>query len=199
MHRWWWVPVAVALAVIAVAAFAWWRATHLDWAEVMAAVAKQKTINAVGRMYGDDGSEWAAAVWVRVDAPDFFPSNQMLLPVKTRPKQQPGPEVVALGRAANYPAQIGSPALASGETVQRVRAVEWKGKLTQKVESHFFASCPGGDMTIDGKPGHLSLARLYFDPDTKLVIAAEFFSGKTAHATVEYSYNKPLPSGFRPQ
>ena len=197
VRRFWWVLVLLLVAVLAASVVAIWNARHVKWAEVMAAVARQKTINGVGRIYGEDGSEWAVAVWVRVDEAHSFASNQMLVPVSARPNQQPGPEVMALASAADYPDYIVRALALLGHTA-RVRATTWSGKPTLETEVVFPVDRVEGEM-VGGHPPYLSLIRFYLDPDTKLVMAAELLVDGKARASVEYRYNLPLPKGFRPK
>ncbi len=187
-----WRAIALALvAFVTVSGLAIWNATHVRWAEVMAAAAKQKTINGVGRVYAEDGSEWGVALWVRVDGLDAYISNSMLVPIEGNRNTPPTPEVAMLSEATDYTNAMGAVGpLAANNVATRVHPVEWGGQPVLKAEVGF-------PRYVVGEQLHPDRYRFYLDPETHLVKAAELFVAGRLRATVGYHYNRPLPKGFR--
>jgi len=191
VRRFWWALVLLVVAVLAASVVAIWHATHVRWAEVMAAVAKQKTINGVGRIYAEDGSEWALALWIRSGGSASYAANWMLVPSKGSRKRAPTPDVDMLREATDYTDGIGAIGpLAENHSATRVSPTEWGGEPALEAVVSYPAQYLSGWRT------HPDGYRFYLDPDTRLVMAAELFMAGKLRATVEYHYNRPLPKGF---
>ncbi len=195
VRRFGWALVMVLAAVFAILVIVIRSAPRVTWSEVMAAAAKQKTINGVGRIYGEDGSEWASTAWIRIDGPETFASNQMLVPVGGRAVEGPKEDVVALCMVSKYPLLLNS-TLTRARVAMRVRPANRGGKPALKAEVTFPVKGPIAQFTMD--PPYPDRWRFYLDPDTRLVKAAELYREGKLRATVEYRYNLPLPKDFKP-
>ena len=193
--RWRW-PLLLAGAAI-IAAAVWLivvrQSRMVRWSEVLAATTRQETVNGVGRIYALDGSEWAATVWVRIDGPNRFPANSLLLPLQPKSRQGPADDVVGPARAVNFFEDTGFslPRLAAAHAASPGRPTQWSGRPVLEVD---FLPSSRRDAGAAKSPFGW---RLYVDRGTTLIQGLDLFDAGKVVAKVEYRYNLPLPAGFR--
>jgi len=184
------VLVVVAAAVLLLLAR---RGRVVCWSEVLFAATKQRTVDGTGRLYAADGSQWQVAVWIRVDGPNAFTANSLLLPISGG-GAQPSPEVMTLARAVNYlDAERGIVArLAREGATQPGRSTQFAGQPVREV-----VAAPSRGWSREAEAAGLTW-RFYLDPRTKLVRGLDLLAGGKLAGKIEYHYNQPLPKGFRP-
>ncbi len=197
MTKWRWVLTLVAAVAVGAGVGYLCSRPTVDWVEVAAAVGRQDTLHGTGRAFLDDGSEWEAALWAKIDGPGKTTPNWMVRPVKTPEGQsavgeKPKPGLMKLVEEMDVCGEHGVVTrLAEKRVRQKAVKTQWGRKDVLEAEVRTRSSDRGGP----------HLWRVYVDKDSGLVRAVAAFAEENGTERVrlrcEYEYNEALPPGFR--
>ena len=166
---------------------------RVSWAEVLPAMQRPQTIKGVARITGSDDSEWACALWAGREGGGPLTASTLLVPVRIRRDQQPGPDVTMLCQAIDLTGGLGLLKwLADRRTVTAGHTTSWGGHTVLEVE------LPLPPALAIAHPLWPDTWRLYVDPTSHLVQGLDLSLKGKVVARTEYDYNLPLPKGFRP-